>query len=319
MRHALATLALGTATALVGGLLLSCAPPNGLADGHAAARTGERRSAPAGLNASERALLDRAEQLLVKRCMGGRGLPYWIVPRLSEEESRSVGYVLDDVAWAGEHGYGSRLRHKELAAKRSDPNLVHRDQLTGQRLVVYTDALYGGPDTPTLSARVPGGGTITSQLGGCHGTALEELYGDRAAWFRVGKIAANLTPLYGAELRRDPRLTSAVTAWSRCMRRAGHPYPDPPAAHDAAAKATAQDGDTAVDAAAERRRFAIEVELAVTEATCAAETGLGRAGRALETEYRDGLDGEYLDALAEHDRIERRALARARDIAGART
>ncbi|MER6098643.1 hypothetical protein ABT154_22875 [Streptomyces sp. NPDC001728] len=270
------------------------------------------------MSASERALLDRADQLLVKRCMRGRGIPYWTVPRLSEEESRGVGYVLDDVAWAREHGYGSRLRYKELAAKRSDPNLIHRNGLTGQRLIAYTEALYGGPGTPTLSVRVPGGGTISSQLGGCHGTALEGLYGDRATWFRVDKIAANLTPLYGAELRNDPRFTSAVTAWSRCMRSGGHPYPDPDAAHGAAVRATARDTGTAPGAADEQRAFAAEVRLAVAEATCAVKSGLGKTGRALETEYRNELDGVYLDALAEHDRIERRALARARDITGAR-
>ncbi|QES07929.1 hypothetical protein DEJ44_21495 [Streptomyces venezuelae] len=303
MRHTLAALALGTATALTCGALLSCAP---------------QRPAPAEPTAAERALLDRAEQLLVTRCMHGRGLPYRPAPRLSEEESRGVGYVLDDVAWAREHGYGSRLRYKELAAKRSDPNLLHRNTLTGRRLTAYTEALYGGPDTPTLAARVPGGGTITSQLGGCHGKALEELYGDRAAWFRVDKIAANLTPLYGAELRRDPRLGRAVAAWSRCMKGAGHPYPDPSAAHAAAAKATARDDGPAPGTPAERRAFAEEVRLAVAEAACSVESGLGRTGRALETEYRAGLDGEYLDALAEHDRIERRALARARDLTGAR-
>ncbi|WP_306328548.1 hypothetical protein [Streptomyces venezuelae] len=307
MRHTLAALALGTATALTCGALLSCAP---------------QRSAPAEQTAeptaAERALLDRAEQLLVTRCMRGRGLPYWTAPRLSGEESRDVGYVLDDVAWAREHGYGSRLRHKELAAKRSDPNLIHRDSLTGQRLTAYTEALYGGPDTPTLSARVPGGGTISSQLGGCHGTALAELYGDRAAWFRVDKITANLTPLYGDELRRDPRLGRAVTAWSRCMRDAGHPYPDPSSAHAAAAKATARDDAPAPGSPAERRAFAGEVRLAVAEATCSVESGLGTTGRALEAEYRAGLDGEYRAALAEHARIERRALARARDLTGAR-
>ncbi|WP_328942996.1 hypothetical protein OG259_16635 [Streptomyces sp. NBC_00250] len=318
MRHALTALALalGTATALTGGLLLSCAPPND--PGEATAGGGEKRSAPAESNASERALLDRADQLLVQRCMSRRGIPYWTVPRLSEEESRGVGYVLDDVAWAREYGYGGRLRYKELAAKRADLNLIHRGKLTGQRLTEYTDALYGGPDTPVLSVNVPSGGTISSRLGGCHGTALEELYGDRATWFRVDKIAANLTPLYAAELRSDPRFRSAVTAWSRCMRSAGHPYPDPAAAHGAAAKATAPDAGTTPGSSDERRAFAAEVRLAVAEATCAVNSGLGKTGRALETEYRNKLDGVYLDALAEHAGIERRALARARDITGAR-
>ncbi|MFD8975053.1 hypothetical protein [Streptomyces sp. NPDC059593] len=318
MRRALAVLAAGTAAVAAGGALLSCAPPNGGGGGSGAAGGVERRSAPPELTDPERALLDRAEALLVKRCMDTHGLPYWTVAPLSAAESRGLGYVLDDVAWAREHGYGSRLQHKELAAKRADPNLLHRNKLTGQRLTEYTDVLFGGPDTPTLSVRVPGGGTISSSVGGCYGEASQELYGDRATWFRVDKTVANLTSLYGAELRRDPRFTGAVTAWARCMRRAGHPYPDPPAAHSAAAKAGLRDTGPTVDAEVERRTFTDEVRLAVAEATCAEETGLGRTGRALETEYRDGLDGAYLDAIADHRRIERRALDRARDIAGAR-
>ncbi|MER5894476.1 hypothetical protein [Streptomyces sp. NPDC001876] len=42
--------------------------------------------------------------------MNRAGFSYWTGVRLSLEESRSPGYVNDDVGWASEHGYGSHVQ-----------------------------------------------------------------------------------------------------------------------------------------------------------------------------------------------------------------
>ncbi|MGW6456382.1 hypothetical protein ACWF94_10715 [Streptomyces sp. NPDC055078] len=305
--------ALGTAGALVFGALTACTQSGGSdtsrgagASGRSGASGGSASAPVAALTSAERAQLDHAEQLLVRECMADRGFPYWVGPPLSADESRNVGQLLDDTAWARRHGYGSRITAKLLARRTADPNRRHRESLSGARLTAYTTALEGGPGTRELSVRVPTGGTVTSTLGGCAAQAEERLYGDRATWFAAAKVATNLSPVYVPKLLSDPRFTAAQSAWAVCMRRAGHDYATPGAIRDALERTR--------ERMPEPRAFAVEVRLAVAEATCARSSGLADTGRRLERHYVDGLRGRYGDELATHSRLERAALTRAREI-----
>lgn len=254
-----------------------------------------------------------AEQRLVKRCMNRQGFDYWEWHPLTLEESRPVGYVQDDVAWAREHGYGSRLDAKATWARLHNPNGAYRRSLSGEQGREYDQALDGGPDTPVLTAEVPGGGTIRRKAGGCTGEAEERLYGDLKTWFRADKVADNLRLLYVPELMRDQLFRNALRRWSACMRQASYPYDDPGQAQEAA-----REGTRGRTGKAFEKAFKAEKDIAVADADCARTTSLKSIGRAREAHYIQKLTDRYGDELATHRRLQWQALARAQKLVGPR-
>ncbi|SEE05257.1 hypothetical protein SAMN05216532_6750 [Streptomyces sp. 2231.1] len=233
-----------------------------------------------------------AQQRLIRTCMARQGFRYREDRTLTREESRPLGYVQDDVAWARAHGYGSRIRAKEERARLHNPNGAYRAALPAARKAAYDTALDGGRTAELLRTEEPGGGTVAKRSGGCTGAAEKELYGDPATWFRLDTTASNLRPLYVGKLLHDGRFTTAVHAWSRCMERAGHAYPDP----DAARQAT-RDHPAGQDRAAEARTYATETRIAVADATCARTVSLRSVGRAREAYYLGRLPKTYRATL----------------------
>ncbi|MFD4691991.1 hypothetical protein [Streptomyces sp. NPDC058463] len=86
--------------------------------------------------------------------MNRAGFSYGASVRLSLEESRSPGYVNDDVD-AAEHGYGSRVQEKVDRARRTNPNGTYRAGLTPQCRKAYDKVLDGGRDAAVLTADIP--------------------------------------------------------------------------------------------------------------------------------------------------------------------
>jgi hypothetical protein len=260
------------------------------------------------LTDTERILLERAEDVLTRQCMRRHGFRYHTATPPTVEERQGTGYVLADVAWAREHGYGTRIRDRWLAAKQRNPNVAYYATLSPADRRRYDRALDGGPDRSRVSVKLPTGGTVTSVMGGCTATANEALYGDRATWFRADKVATNLRPLYVPAIMRDTRFTTALAAWRRCMAARGHRYADPP---EIRARLPRLTKDLGPDEA-----HSFEVRLAVAEATCARRTPLLATARALEDHYRAEAARPYAEDLALHHRLEFRALDRARRITG---
>ncbi|MFI7452519.1 hypothetical protein ACIBQX_33845 [Nonomuraea sp. NPDC049714] len=256
----------------------------------------------------ERIQLEKAEYLLIQQCMTREGFRYWLPRVLTVEERKGSRYMLTDVGWARRYGYGLRLKQELAAAKEHDPNLVYVKGLSEDQRGRYNDALDGGPGAAIMTVKLPSGGTVSGKFGGCAGEARDELYRDHETWFRVNKIATNLLPLYVPGLVADKRFTAAVRAWSRCMAGQGHEYADPGAIRAALPRLTKGLGPA--------RAHALEVELAVAEATCARRTSYAETARPLEREYRDHVSRSYAQELALHRRLERAALERARRIIG---
>lgn len=298
MWHVLA--ACVTTTVLAGVALAGCAA--------APAPVPDRDLTPA-----EELRISDAEQRLIQRCMDRLGFSYWEWHPLTLEESRPLGYVQDDVAWALEHGYGSRIDRKATWARIHNPNLGYSRTLPKDRGRAYSEALDGGPDAPVLTAEIPGGGAIQRRAGGCFGEAQEQLYGDLRTWFRADKIADNLRPLLVPRMLRDRRFQQALRRWSACMHRAGHPYANPGEAREAAQKRARERTGAAFEQA-----FKSETEIAVVDATCAREASLRSVGRARQAHYVEQLTAEYGDELATHRRLQWEALARAKAIVGPR-
>jgi hypothetical protein len=258
------------------------------------------------LTDAEVILIERAEQLLVGACVEKAGFKYWPVPVTSVEERRSRGYVLSDVAWARKYGYGGQLEKKAEKIRRSDPNNAYANSLPEAERIRYSTTVDGDPSKGMLSVELPAGGTVQTPRDGCWADTRERLYGDRATWFRVKKIATSLTPLYVPDLVKDKRLVNAVEAWARCMRAAGHDYADPNEISDKRYVLT--------EGLSPAQAHATEVELAVAEATCAVKTSLARTARSLEREYRTQKTRRYSDDIAQYQRMRLTALARAKEV-----
>lgn len=78
--------------------------------------------------AAESALLERAEQLLIRDCMRRRGFDYLVVPGTAQPAYRNFPYVVDDAGWARRHGYGADLQRRRYAAARAEPNTRRLDR-----------------------------------------------------------------------------------------------------------------------------------------------------------------------------------------------
>ncbi|MFE1026987.1 hypothetical protein ACFW5I_20855 [Streptomyces sp. NPDC058818] len=273
-----------------------------------AATTAAQRAEPRELTYTEELRLSDAQQRLIARCMTERGFTYHVFRPLSVEEHHPVGYVQDDVAWAREHGYGSRIRAKADKARLGNPNITYRESLSEERRASYDTALSGGSAARELSAKVPEGGTYRKRVGGCAAESEKRLYGDLATWFAADKTASGLQAHAMEAVLKDSRFTAAVERWSQCMRRAGHSHPDPGEAREAVRRQSQR--------LPEGEAFGAEREVAAADATCARETSLRTVAEEREAHHMDRLRGEYGDALETVRRIQRDALTRAEKIAG---
>ncbi|MGX1271895.1 hypothetical protein [Streptomyces phaeoluteigriseus] len=265
-----------------------------------------RGSGPEPLTWQQELRVADALQRLTKRCMNRHGFTYWEDRTLTLRESRPVRYVQDDMAWARTYGYGAPVEAKNERTRLHNPNAAYRRGLSAAARAAFDEALDGGGDARTVSARLPGGAQVGKRVGGCTAEAEEALYGDPAAWFRAAKTATGLRALYGEDLMRDERLTAAVRAWSQCMKGAGLAYADPQAARDAIRVNTARLGPARADEA-----FALERRTAVADAGCAREADLRSVAAAREAHYVDRLRDRYGDSLDTYERLQRQAYDRA--------
>ncbi|MEV6171014.1 hypothetical protein AB0L99_22615 [Streptomyces sp. NPDC051954] len=260
------------------------------------------------LTATEEVVVRRAEQLLVKECMEKKGFKYWVGALPTVDDLKGDGFFLTDVGWAKRNGYGSRLQKKAQNVQRDDPNSAYAKTLPREERARYSDTLLGSTSSGMLTADLPVGGAVQAPRDSCLADAKGRLYGDFETWFRAEKTATNLTPLYQPDLVKDRRFTDAVKKWSACMRVAGHDYAKPSQVREKLTELT--------EGLSEEKAYAVEVDLAVAEATCANETPLARTTRTLETEYREKQLPLYGDDIATYERMSLDALAQAEEITG---
>ncbi|MFF7640850.1 hypothetical protein [Streptomyces canus] len=308
------TATVGAIAALVSLVLTGCTAGTDTAHSPSPTAKAKATAADEKLTYAQDLRISDAEQHLITLCMRKQGFHYWEEKPLSLEESRPVGYVQDDVGWARKHGYGSRISAKEDRTRLRNPNIAYRKSLSPARRKAFDIAMDGGRDAVVLKSPTPSGGTISKQSGGCAGQAEEMLYGAPEAWFRSDVTVRNLRPLYVDKLLRDKEFTSAVAAWSQCMDKAGHPYPDPDAARQSTRKHSAEQ-----TRAEEARTFANETRIAVADATCARSVSLRSIGARREAHYVGELANKYGHALDAHLRMQRHALALAERTVPART
>ncbi len=295
-------------------VLLSCLTTGCSTDTRSTADTGrqhrERAVSTHGppvrdLTPAEEVEIDRAEQDLVTQCMRREGFRYWPLPVLSVPARKVGAYVVDDVAWARQYGYGRTFDTAAQKANRDHPNITYVRALPKKERVRYSRAL-DGTFTDTITIELPSGGSVRTPRGGCYAQVREQLYGDHATWFRAKKTVTSLTPLYVPRILQDERLTSTVAAWSRCMKAAGRPFQSPDAIR--------RERESLIRGMTESQALRSESALAVTEAECAQQTSLGKTARALEAEYRDKVARDYTEEFTAYRQMRLSALARARNL-----
>ncbi|MEV5766344.1 hypothetical protein AB0L34_17490 [Micromonospora sp. NPDC052213] len=252
-----------------------------------------------GVGADDRRVLGLAEQLLTRECMRRAGFELWVVPPAPADQLRSFPYVVDDVAWARAHGFGTDLVAATDERRRADPNQRYFAALPAERRVAALAAL-NGARPEGLEARVPSGGVVRRSADGCTSEAQRQLYGDLPAWYRTSKVVANLSYLRQRRVLADPAWTAALRSWSRCVRQQGYPVDTP---------------DQLREAVVTRGRAA-EVAAAVTEARCAAG-GLAATARELDARHRADLTAAYRREVATRERLEQAAVPRARAVVAA--
>lgn len=159
-------------------------------------------------------LVSDARRVLMQRCMAGFGYTVEIERVVSSAYGPPTAterrYGITDLALAREHGYKLGKRDPAL---RPEPK---RPELTAEQQVV----LFGRGRSEVGGKQVPDQG--------CAGAAGRELQRDTPGVDLSMPQNTWMTTL--DQSRKDSRVVAAIDAWSRCMAKRGHHYPDPVAA-----------------------------------------------------------------------------------------
>ncbi|MDL4816555.1 hypothetical protein [Actinomadura opuntiae] len=261
---------------------------------------GTDRTPPSGyardLTPAEKASVEDAKSVLIRDCMNRRGFPYWIRPYATAPKGWNFPYVVDDVAWAHRHGYGSDIQRLLDERRRNDPNQRYLASLPATRKAAALTAI-NGRQSVGLSARLPSGGLVRRSRLGCRAEADRRLYGDLGTWFQFDTTETDLAAMRRVEVQRDSEFKAALLHWAACMRSSGSPYATPMQAHNAAQLAPSN-----------------EIHLAVTEATCADRTDFAATAHRLDLRYRDVLRQQHHTVEALGSRMQLRAATHARSI-----
>jgi hypothetical protein len=286
---------LGTAAALVGVAIAAATSAFGGPTARSAAVT--------PVPGQEVGVLNAANQVLIRDCMGRSGFRYWPIPANMIDPSTPFPYVVTNVRWAKEYGLGG---YPGGTSGPADPNELYVNSLPAGKQDAYADDLVGPPAGPQVTVALPTGGILGHSALGCQAQANAELYGSFRAWFQASSVASDLPLLSQSMVTNNVSYGRAVVAWSKCMRSKGFPYPSPGQAAAAFRRPAAA------------RPGVLEVRVAVTEAVCAGSTGLGHEASYLNRVFSSLVDQRYQTSLNTEWRLEQSALARAREILAAR-
>ncbi|WP_327636200.1 hypothetical protein OHB24_40150 [Kribbella sp. NBC_00482] len=237
--------------------------------------------------AGEKALLYRAEERLISRCMADHGYRYLdrAQPPAPTAAQREFPYVVDDPSWAKRYGYGLTLAATEQPVEPADGNAAYVNKLSTADQKAYQAALIGSGRQITID--LPAGGRVSVSNKGCVATARKQLYGDLRGWFAASKTIEGLDRVVRRDVRADARYQAAVKDWAACLRRSGVAVEDPGALREELARRT----EKLPEADAKRT----EVRFAVLEATCANSSSLGKTIHTIEPKHRAAAMAAHTD------------------------
>ncbi|WP_163507086.1 hypothetical protein [Fodinicola acaciae] len=240
--------------------------------------------------------LQVAEDILLRGCLRKLGFDFIVTDPRTLPQAREFPYVIDDVAWARQHGYGTDIQRAQDQARRNDPNAKYVQSLSSQRQAALL-AAENGPSPSGLTITTVDGLQYSRNPHSCSSQAQQQLYGDLAGWFGSKASMDSIKYLRITTVQRDPAFLQAGHTWSACMQRSGYHYANP----------------AAIRAAPPGTRTK-EVQLAVAEATCASSSGLSATAASLDKHYDEILRTRYRGVVTTYERLRTNALPRARSI-----
>ncbi|MFK3984122.1 hypothetical protein ACI2K4_27595 [Micromonospora sp. NPDC050397] len=251
------------------------------------------------LTGDENALVLRARQTLIERCMRGFGLTYSIrlVPPSRTFSLVERRYGVADAATAAEWGYHS----PDPAQGERRRALADNNAQTPTELLVLT----GWPGGNVLpGATPPAAGRVAGRqipAGGCQGEAVREITGDDGGY---GDDAIVQAINQSTESDSDRRVSDAVERWSECMKRAGYDYPGPM---------------EAIDSFGGPAPSEVERKTAVTDVKCKSETNLIGVWFTVESAYQTAAIQQNREHLASVQNRLKTIIRNATSIAGGTT
>ncbi|WP_329614539.1 hypothetical protein OG244_16410 [Streptomyces brevispora] len=184
---------------------------------------------------TETSQLDRAQNVLVERCMKRYGFAYDapdpLAPARSQPNAKVFGLV--DARTAARYGYAEPPRSSGIPQKTPAPQLG----ATGQQVLAGPDKKHakGGGSTAKVpmslaDSRTRKSGFVVNgkdvPIGGCSREAFLELYAPKADAVDVMYVF-NLRAESESRALSDSRVKKVTKAWSGCMAKAGYTTADP--------------------------------------------------------------------------------------------
>ncbi|WP_144024016.1 hypothetical protein [Amycolatopsis keratiniphila] len=287
-------LALAVSVCVLGALALFVAVDRGPS-------TGAETVSAQPLASQEKSILHRAEQILLRACMADSGYTYVMVEEEPMSFLRRFPYVVDDLSWAREHGFGNDDREEVRMRAENDPNKRYFSGLSAADKAKALAAVNG--ERPVgLIATSPAGVEITRSDRGCTSQLEKKLYRELQTWFRAKTVTDGLHVPRRQQVSVDPRFRTALSDWARCMAERGYSFAAPARVHEAF-----------------RVRGPEEISAAIAEATCARSTGFASVARDLDAHYEALQGQQYGREIADRLRLERAALPLARAVVESRS
>jgi hypothetical protein len=256
-----------------------------------------------GSYASDEAVLHRADEALVQRCMIAHGRRYVSQPYAPG----SMGSLTDDeehpdMVWRRAVGYSLR----PAAGNAPGGNDRYLATLSAVDRAKWERTLKGdGTRMTTLQA--PSGRTFTSPLDGCIAASAAQVYGTPEQASRVLYYPQDVRFGLQARMREGAGYLAAAGRWAECMRRQGHPFATPGAARKAMATRYQAAGPVAAAEALER-------SVAVADGKCVTGAGLGTAAGDAVRRLARTLTDDMRAALNAVASVRRRGIVTAEKI-----
>jgi hypothetical protein len=315
-RHTLPTL--GTTALVVALGMAACqgtAPPASLNAGDITSLQRADRIIQTKVTPVENALLINAHGALVEACMQQLGWEFEVPTVAADMASAGPGFLSQLEQWtfadessAGTDGYGLEAYLAEHSAWLAEADEVDREaRLPDPTTMSAEDAAryeldYFGTDDERVEIVERDGAPSSVPGGGCLGEASRAVWGDIEQELRLRDARGTAESEIWEAILANGAVVDTLDAWKDCVAEEGYEVEDPGDAVEIALTA-AQSGDF------ERERL-----VAVADASCKADTGLGSAVQAAFLEAANAALPDLEDDLLALQQFEAAALERAKDI-----
>lgn len=290
------------------------APPASLTADDVATLQRADRIITTELSPEEHALIVNAHGALVEDCMQALGWDFEVGTASAVTESGGAGsmsqleqWTFADVPSAETNGYGLEAylaEHAEFIEQMeggSQGRIPDPETMSPEEAARF-ELDYFGTEEEQIVIVERDGSRAGQPGGGCIGDASRAVYGDIAEEMRLRDARGTAESEIWLAALEEGAVNDALNAWKACVREQGFEFEDPHQAHDVALSA------------AQAEDFDREREIATTDASCKAETGLARAVEAAFVAATNEVLPELESDLIALQQFEADALERAKEI-----